>query len=1267
MVRMARPGLADQQELLRWADTVSARSDFPRLVRRLILETGRGVVQLGFPAGEGVAVGSWDGTVRSTEVTAFIPLGLSLWELSVEKSVGSKAEADYAKRTTSPDGSPTQDCTYVAASLRRWAKRDEWARGHASEGRWKDVRGFGVDDIETWLDTAPVTHAWISDRLGLAPHGLVSAETWWEGWSQATSPVTSSALALAGREEQAKDFTARVKQPGETITIKATSVEEVLAFVAAAAHHEQAADGGHLLARTAFVDEVASWRALRDHQGSLVLIPRTQDVRAEVTSVSVHTGVVPVTGSGVADIELPPIDASGAIAVLKEAGLEERLAEEAGRLARRSLLAMRRRLANKPELHRPVWAESPVTKSVRRLLFAGRWNERHEADQSIVAELVGETYEALREELAALSAQGDPVIAKVDEVWSLVSPYDAWLLLTGELREDDLRQFGVAVQAVLGEVDPALELPYEDRWAASVQGRARKYSEDLRHGIATSLALLGVHGAKVGMGGGSTGADWAAYLVRQLMEQANADQSCQLWASLSDVLPLLAEAAPDVFLDGVRGGLRGSPPVLAGMFMDAEASAFSSSSAHTGLLWALETAAWSPDHFGQTMDLLAGLAEIDPGGRLANRPAASLAQVFCPWHPETSVPAARRLAVIDNLRKRHPSVSWHLMLDLLPEMQTMHFPTLEPEYRDWKPQKTPVSVPEYLSFIDELIRRLLEDAGSSAERWCSLIEELTHLPPANRQQVREQLARLVDEGKFPAEDRGRLWEALRSLVAQHREFPEAEWVFAETELQDLDTLIQRLTPSDASSRHAWLFNEHAPELEEPRRIDWGAYKDVLAARRRDAVVEVEAASGFEGVKALAVNVSLPWAVGSGLADGAIYKYEASLLSLLQSDNNAEVQLATAYVTRRFEQEGWAWADHLLAEDSKLTALQRARILLCTGDFPKAWEVAEQQGDEVASGFWNRFPTSGLGPDFAFVTYAAQRFLAVGRPAKALDLIGVYLGREQTHDAELADTVATALEALLAQVHADPEARTPSNHDFEELFSLLERFKDEVGWQRIARLEWAFLPALGFNGRTATLHQLLADDPSFFVQIVETVYRPHSNDQPPEDSPERQRQAGNGYRLLSNWRRIPGTGADGALSGSDLRSWVTEAQRLLGEADRLEVGELHIGHVLAACPRDPDGRWPCAEVRDLLEELQSEHIEEGFFTEILRGRGVTMRSPGDGGTQEWELAAKYKQQANHFADEWPRTAAVLRRLASYYEQEARREDERAERFRRGLER
>ena len=150
-------------------------------------------------------------------------------------------------------------------------------------------------------------------------------------------------------------------------------------------------------------------------------------------------------------------------------------------------------------------------------------------------------------------------------------------------------------------------------------------------------------------------------------------------------------------------------------------------------------------------------------------------------------------------------------------------------------------------------------------------------------------------------------------------------------------------------------------------------------------------------------------------------------------------------------------------------------------------------------------------------------------------------------------------------------------------------------------------------------------------------------------------------------RSRGTRPDGTVSPTDLRHWTTEAMSMLTEADRLEVGELHIGRVLAASPSDPDGRWPCVEVRDLLEELQDERIEDGLFTEVVNSRGITTRSPGEGGTQERELAAKYKREADQFVDQWPRTASILRRLAKYYDQEARREDERAERFRRGLER
>ncbi len=62
----------------------------------------------------------------------------------------------------------------------------------------------------------------------------------------------------------------------------------------------------------------------------------------------------------------------------------------------------------------------------------------------------------------------------------------------------------------------------------------------------------------------------------------------------------------------------------------------------------------------------------------------------------------------------------------------------------------------------------------------------------------------------------------------------------------------------------------------------------------------------------------------------------------------------------------------------------------------------------------------------------------------------------------------------------------------------------------------------------------------------------------------------------------------------------------------------------------------------------------------------MRGMLDGGDQEFELATKYRKQADQFADRWPRTAAVLRGLAEDYEREARRYEEEAERRRKGFE-
>lgn len=863
-----------------------------------------------------------------------------------------------------------------------------------------------------------------------------------------------------------------------------------------------------------------------------------------------------------------------------------------------------------------------------------------------------------------------PLVIRVDDAWHLVSAYDAWLVLRSQLTEDDLKRLEAAVRQVLGEIDPALELPQDERWRASIHGKTKVFSGDLRRGLARTLALLGVHGESISSSGGGNGTGWAAYLVRVLLEEANKDATGQRWASLSDLLPLLAEAAPDRFIEAVRSGLSGANPVLGTIFTDREPSSWlSGSSPHTGLLWALEGLAWSESHFGASIDLLARLDAIDPNGRLSNRPFASMAGIFCPWHPENAVTPERRFAAVDGLRQRHPDCAWRLMMSLLPEFQGVHMPTREPEYRDWKPSREAVTNIEYFGFVAGIVDRAIYDAGGDPKRWQTFLDRMPQLIPDDRRRVVAELDSAVESDSFVGHAADELWLTLRDLVGKHREFADAKWALPKDEVDRLDAIAIRLKPRDSYSSSLWLFKGHMPHLGDAlRRNDHQAYEQLLAERRGEAVGAIENEGGLDAVRRLAAESEVAWTVGVALADSVRGKYDSALLGSLVSQENNESGLAHSYFARRFVQDGWTWLDHILADSSKLSAIEKARLLLAARDLPRSWERADELGNHVADAFWQDFSPYGLGGGFGSVAFAADRLMRVGRNAAALELVDMYMLRDvDLAGSDAAALIVRGLQGILQAQAVDPQNSSLSEYHYQQLFGVLEQHREAVGIDVVAGLEWAFLPGLGFEPSVPSLHERMAAEPAFFVQVLSTMYRGEA-EEPDELEAEQQAQrearAQNGFRLLSSWSVPPGM-VDGRIDLAELRSWMEDALTILREADREKIGLIYIGQVLVSAPPDDDGAWPPAAVRDLFEEFQSQQLEEGFFVEIRNSRGVTSRGLEEGGAQEVDLVNKHRADADKFADRWPRTAAILRDIASSYEAEARRNEESAERFRKGM--
>jgi len=211
------------------------------------------------------------------------------------------------------------------------------------------------------------------------------------------------------------------------------------------------------------------------------------------------------------------------------------------------------------------------------------------------------------------------------------------------------------------------------------------------------------------------------------------------------------------------------------------------------------------------------------------------------------------------------------------------------------------------------------------------------------------------------------------------------------------------------------------------------------------------------------------------------------------------------------------------------------------------------------------------------------------------------------------------------------------------------------------LEWTYFNTLQHSDRPArTLHKALSAQPRFFVQLLSAVF--HSKDEAPPDDPaefERARAiATQAFRVLEEWKRVPGSDDAGVIDGAALEAWMKEARRLCTEAGRAEVGDSRMGRVLSAAPRAPGEAWPPEPIREVIERCRSRDLEEGFRIGLYNRRGVTVRLPTDGGQQERELAAQYRVDALAcFA--WPRTQALLERIAKGYERDAAREDQDAE--------
>jgi hypothetical protein len=1246
--RMVGPELVDASQLAHWpvGRQRHAQDQFPELVRRLLAATP-GITNISVRSGDGVSVEGWDGRADSAG-TAFLPAGSLRLELGVGSKPKSKADSDYEKRVTSLSRELLSKSIFVFITPRRWTGAQAWADRRRADRAFADVRVLDADDLEGWLRTTPAVHYWISEELGRRPNDAETLERWWDRFRAKTEPPLPPGLFLAGRETQSEEIQKFFAGPPAILAVQADWRDEAIAFVCASI---QDAEDDSAIQPALVVSSSEAWAHVVAQPGRLLLIALLDAPDIASAERNGHHVLLPLGRDEVADgskVKLPRPSRPGAADAWKEAGLDGDRAYQLAALARRSMPSLVRKLARDNRFARPAWARPPDGSVIAPLMLAGSWTHS-DADRDAVSRLADVEWKSIERTLLHWLETHDPPFIRSGTQWHLASNDEALLALNRVLTEADITRWREVTLEVLGELDPAIDVPLEDRPVARMTGAGRTYSSVLRTGIAEGIALIGSL-EQDELSDGRTGGEHARLTVHRLLADANNDPTGKTWRSLADVLPLLAEAAPTTFLDAVHEDLDTAQPILRVMFQDADRNSWLySSSPHTELLWALETLAWSPDYLLDSARALARLQAVDPGGRLANRPIRSLESILVPWIKQTSADLQTKVQVVDAICRDLPDIGWELTLALWPESHGVATPPSSPRFHDWAPDRREVPITEWVTFVENLVRHAIDLAGTDPTRWAVLSKRLGPLSPGLRVQLIDAIGSFANSAALSDDDRLALWEALNKEVRRHRQFASAEWAMDEPIRARLQGIAEKLRPTGSAEQFGYLFDWH-PILENIEPDDFAAYDRALREKRHQGVKTTISESGLEGIRKLAERSPAPGHLGWTLAEVASDDFAATLFTWLDSSDDDLRGVAIGWARQRLTAHDPSWLLEALAKPELVAPARRVQLALCAQPSGRIWDALHEADSSLADAYWEQVVLFSVEP--SDVTRGVRELLDRGRPWVAVDLVAATIhGQKSDIPTSLtADIVNEVLTGALRHDVAQSQSQTPG-YEVGLLLDFLER--EGANPSDLARYEFLLFRLLEHIREPRALFAALGNDADLFVDLVCRVYRGHNEPRRQLDDREAE-LATHAWWVLQSWRQLPGA-TDEGVDGTHLTRWVTSARAKLAERDRVDIGDELIGQVLAASPPGKDGIWPSREVRDIVETIGNQSIDSGVHTGVINDRGFTSRGVFDGGQQEWQLAERYRDWAKRSASAWPRTSRVLRGLADSYEFEARRND------------
>lgn len=311
-----------------------------------------------------------------------------------------------------------------------------------------------------------------------------------------------------------------------------------------------------------------------------------------------------------------------------------------------------------------------------QLSLLGSWSENNENDIKLVELVTGLAYNRLKPILHQLSISSEPYIFCQDGTWKIRGRTEIFHLCEKCFSDQTVENIFSAAETVLKQKSNRFDQNGEFSLLIPETGEFQN-SAALRRGLVNGLCILLHSNLNLTVCSKYIGRKCSCELICNIF--ANCD-----WirlASLSDILPLVAEINPEQFLKELETYTHKFSTELMHLFPpDGENSLFSQNFIH-GIIWSIEVLAWKEEYLVPCVRCLGEIARVMlPDKDKAKVATDAIRDILLPWHPQTLASVQKQKNAVRSLRFDAPDIEWTVIMGLLPGATNITVGTPKPKY-----------------------------------------------------------------------------------------------------------------------------------------------------------------------------------------------------------------------------------------------------------------------------------------------------------------------------------------------------------------------------------------------------------------------------------------------------------------------------------------------------------------------------------------------------------------------------------------------------------